>query len=132
LVTARGIVFLSVMAAIGLFVLRLAIARPVVRRVPGTRLRAVSIAFGVAVVLGLIATPVYVVMATAEFALRSSFDLGNVLPLVRHAAQTSPRGLSVALDWLHLVAGSLWIGGLIGLLVLWWSLPATRRVAGLT
>ena len=132
-------------------------------------------------------------MATAEFALRSSFDLGNVLPLVRdsafgrgfldleltfalfavaaglalwvdrsdreqrsvaellatsgallaagatllvpglsgHAAQTSPRGLSVALDWLHLVAGSLWIGGLIGLLVLWWSLPAARRVAGL-
>jgi len=48
-----------------------------------------------------------------------------------HAAQTSPRGLSVALDWLHLVAGSLWVGGLIGLLVLWWSLPAARRVAGL-
>jgi copper transport protein len=193
LVTARAIVFLSVMAAIGLFFLRIAIARPVVRRVAGTRLRAVSIAFGVAVVLGLLATPVYVVMATAEFALRSSFDLGNVLPLVRdsafgrgfldleltfalfaiaaglalwvdrsdrerrsvaemlatsgallaagatllvpglsgHAAQTSARGLSVALDWLHLVAGSLWVGGLIGLLVLWWSLPAARRVAGL-
>ena len=193
LVTARAVVFLSVMAAIGLFFLRIAIARPVVRRVAGTRLRAVSIAFGVAVVLGLLATPVYVVMATAQFALRSSFDLGNVLPLVRdsafgrgfldleltfalfavaaglalwidrsdreqrsvaevlatsgallaagatllvpglsgHAAQTSPRGLSVALDWLHLVAGSLWIGGLIGLLVLWWSLPAARRVAGL-
>ena len=176
LVTARAVVFLSVMAAIGLFFLRIAIARPVVRRVAGTRLRAVSIAFGVAVVLGLLATPVYVVMATAQFALRSSFDLGNVLPLVRdsafgrgfldleltfalfavaaglalwidrsdreqrsvaevlatsgallaagatllvpglsgHAAQTSPRGLSVALDWVHLVAGSIWIGGLIG------------------
>jgi copper transport protein len=48
-----------------------------------------------------------------------------------HAAQTSPRGLSVALDWLHLAAGSLWIGGLIGLLVLWRSLPVARRVAGL-
>ena len=35
------------------------------------------------------------------------------------------------LDWLHLVSGSLWIGGLIGLLVLWRSLPAAKRVAGL-
>ncbi|MES1248811.1 MAG: copper resistance protein CopC [Actinomycetota bacterium] len=35
-----------------------------------------------------------------------------------HAAQTSPRALSIALDWLHLVAGSLWVGGLIGLLLL--------------
>jgi copper transport protein len=39
--------------------------------------------------------------------------------------------LSVALDWLHLAAGSLWVGGLIGLLVLWRSLPVARRVAGL-
>ncbi|MGZ8794816.1 MAG: copper resistance CopC/CopD family protein, partial [Gaiellaceae bacterium] len=193
LVTARAIVFLSVMAAIGLFILRIATARPVVRRVSGTRLGAVSVAFGIAAVIALIATPVYVVMATAQFALRSVFDFGNVLPLVRdsafgrgfleleltfalfvlaaalalwvdrperarrsiaellssvgallaagatllvpglsgHAAQTSPRGLSLALDWLHLTAGSLWVGGLIGLLVLWWSLPAARRVAGL-
>jgi uncharacterized membrane protein len=35
------------------------------------------------------------------------------------------------LDWVHLVTGSLWVGGLIGLLVLWRSLPAVRRVAGL-
>jgi copper transport protein len=193
LVTARAIVFLSVMAAIGLFILRIATARPVVRRVAETRLSAVSVAFGIAALVALIATPVYVVMATAQFALRSAFDLGNVLPLVRdsafgrglldleltfvlfvlaaalalwvdrpararrsiaellstagallaagatllvpglsgHAAQTSPRGLSLALDWLHLAAGSLWIGGLIGLLVLWWSLPVARRVAGL-
>ncbi|HEY8792660.1 MAG TPA: copper resistance protein CopC [Gaiellaceae bacterium] len=193
LVTARAIVFLSVMAAIGLFVLRIATARPVVRRISGTRLRAVSIAFGIAAAIALIATPVYVVMATAQFALRSSFDLGNVLPLVRasafgrgyldleltfalfvlaaaialwvdrpdreqrsiaellagagallagaatlfvpglsgHAAQTPPRGLSVALDWLHLAAGSVWIGGLVGLLALWRSLPAARRVPGL-
>lgn len=48
-----------------------------------------------------------------------------------HAAQTSPRGISVILDWLHLVTGSIWIGGLIGLLVLWVSLPAARRIAGL-
>ncbi|TML94653.1 MAG: hypothetical protein E6G03_11625 [Actinobacteria bacterium] len=193
LVTARAIAFISVMAAIGLFILRMAIARPVVRRVSGTRLRAVSIAFGVAAAIALLATPVYVVMATAQFALRSSFDLGNVLPLVRdsafgrgyldleltfalfvvagtialrvdrpererrsiaellslgsaflaagatllipglagHAAQTSPRGASLLADWLHLAAGSLWVGGLIGLLVLWRSFPVARRVAGL-
>jgi copper transport protein len=193
LVTARAIVFLSVMAAIGLFILRIATARPVVRRVSESRLRAVSVAFGIAAVIALIATPVYVVMATAQFALRSVFDLGNVLPLLRdsafgrglldleltfalfvlaaglaiwvdrperaqrsiaellasvgallaagatllipglsgHAAQASPRGLSLALDGLHLVAGSIWLGGLIGLLVLWWSLPVGRRVAGL-
>ncbi|TML57258.1 MAG: hypothetical protein E6G18_14635 [Actinobacteria bacterium] len=194
LVTARAIVFLSVMAAIGLFILRIATARPVVRRVSETRLRALSVAFGISAAIALIATPVYVVMATAQFALRGVFDLGNILPLVRdsafgrgyldleltfalfvlaaalalwvdrperpqrsiaellstvgallaaaatllvpglsgHAAQTAPRGLSVALDWLHLAAGSVWVGGLIGLLVLWRSLPVARRVAGLS
>ena len=35
-----------------------------------------------------------------------------------HAAQTNPRWLSIGLDWLHLLAGSFWIGGLVGLLVL--------------
>jgi copper transport protein len=48
-----------------------------------------------------------------------------------HAAQTSPRGVSVFLDWLHLVTGSLWVGGLIGLLIVWRTLPAVSRVAGL-
>jgi copper transport protein len=38
--------------------------------------------------------------------------------LAGHAAQTDPRWLSLGLDWLHLAAGSIWIGGLIGLLVL--------------
>jgi copper transport protein len=49
-----------------------------------------------------------------------------------HASQTSPRGLSVILDWLHLITGSVWLGGLLGLLVLWFSLPAAGRVAGLS
>jgi copper transport protein len=48
-----------------------------------------------------------------------------------HAGQTSPRALALALDWLHLLAASLWIGGLIGLLVLWRSLTVGQRVAGL-
>jgi copper transport protein len=34
-------------------------------------------------------------------------------------------------DWLHLSAGSIWVGGLIGLLVLWRSFPVARRTAGL-
>ena len=193
LVTARSIVFVSVMAAIGLFILRIAIARPVIRRVSGTRLRAVSIAFFVACGIALIAIPIYVDMSTAKFALRSAFDLSHVVPHLRdsafgrgfldleltfalfviaaglalwvdrpereqrsiaellatggallaaasvllipglsgHAGQTAPRGASVFLDWLHLTAGSIWVGGLIGLLVLWASLPAARRVGGL-
>jgi copper transport protein len=193
LIVARSIAFVSVMAAIGLFILRIATARPVVRRVPGTSLRAVSIAFGIAAAIGLVAIPVYVDMATAQFALRSSFDLGDLLPLFRdsafgrgfidleivfalfvlaasisiwidqpqrrqrslaellsvtgalaaaaatllipgisgHAGYTSPRGLTLPFDWTHLVAGSVWVGGLIGLLTLWRSFPVAQRVAGL-
>jgi copper transport protein len=48
-----------------------------------------------------------------------------------HAGQTSPRGVSVLLDWLHLISGSLWVGGLVGLIVLGFALGAGRRVAGL-
>jgi copper transport protein len=164
-----------------------------VRLVSGTRLRAVTIAFWTALALALVAVPVYLDVATARFALRSSFDLGNVVPLMSvssfgrgllrlelclllfavaaavalwvdrperprrsiaellasggallaaaavlvvpggagHASQTSPASLAIFLDWLHLVAGSVWVGGLIGLLVLWWSLPTARRIAGL-
>jgi len=194
LVTARWIAFLAVMAAIGLAALRLLIARPVARRVPGTQLRATSIAFAVASAVGLVALPAYLLLATADFALRSVFSVGALVPLVRvsafgrgvvdwwicfalfvvaaavairidrperpqrslaellattgavlaaaagllvpglsgHAAQTSPRGLSLLFDWTHLAAGSLWIGGLAGLLVFWRALPAGLRGAGLT
>jgi len=194
LLIARWAVFLSVMAAIGLFVLRIAIARPVVRRTAGTSLRAVSIAFVVASVLGLLAIPVYLELSTAIDSLRSAFDVSALVPLFRvtafgrgyvdmeicfalfcaaawlalwvdrperehrsvaellatsgalvagaaallvpglagHAAQTAPRGVSVLLDWVHLGSGALWIGGLIGLLVLWRSLGAEHRVAGLS
>jgi copper transport protein len=193
LLIARWAVFLSVMTAIGLFTLRMLIARPLVSRVDGTRLRSLSAAFFAAAAVGLVATPIYVDIATAKFALRSDFAVGALVPLMRvssfgrgfldlelclalftaaagvafwldrpdrprrsiagllslsgalaagaaililpglagHAAQTSPRGWSLVFDWLHLMAGSIWIGGLAGLLVLWAALPSARRVAGL-
>ena len=49
-----------------------------------------------------------------------------------HAAQTSPRGLTLGFDWLHMAAGSVWLGGLVGLLVLWFSCAGGERVAALT
>ncbi|HEX8976426.1 MAG TPA: copper resistance protein CopC [Solirubrobacteraceae bacterium] len=51
---------------------------------------------------------------------------------VGHAGQTSPRGLAVALDAVHLLSGSLWLGGLAGLLVLWFGLRGPGRVAALS
>ena len=193
LLIARWATFLSLMAAVGLFVLRMLTARPVLRRVPGTSLEPLSIAFGIALVVVLIATPVYAEISTAEFARRSFFDFGNVVPLLRdssfgrsytdlelilaifavaaaiailidrperphrsvaellaldgaliaaaaallvpglggHAAQTSPRGIALALDWVHVAGASLWIGGLIGLLVVWVTLGSGLRLAGL-
>jgi copper transport protein len=181
------------MSAIGLLALRLAIVRPAVRRRPGTNLRANSVAFVVASILGLIAVPVYLDFAIANDSLRSVFDLGALVPLYRvtefgrglldlelcfalfcvagwialwldkpererrslaelgagvaavlsaaavliipgtigHAGQTSPRGLSLFFDWAHLASGAIWLGGLVGLLVLWFSLR-TDRVGVLT
>ena len=86
LIVARWLTFLFVMSAIGLFVLRLAIARPVVRLVSGTSLRKVSIAFVLACALGLVMTPVYLLLSTAQFALRSWYDLGALVPLIRDSS----------------------------------------------
>jgi copper transport protein len=194
LLVARWVMFLSVMVAIGLFVLRVLIARPVIARAPEASRRALSIAFVIASVLGVLAIPTYLDVAIANDSLRSVFDVGALVPLFRvtafgrgyvdmtlcfalfcvaawiavwvdrpdrehrsiaellatggallaaaavliipgasgHAAQTSPRGLALLFDWLHLLAGSLWLGGLIGLLVFWASVPAAERVAGLS
>lgn len=52
--------------------------------------------------------------------------------LAGHAAETSPRGVTLALDWIHVASGSLWIGGLIGLIALGVSLGSERRIAGLS
>ena len=193
LITLRWLTFVSLLGAIGLFVLRTVVARPVVARVEGTRLRAISVSFGLALAVALVSTPLYVLAATAQFALRSFWSFGALVPLMSvsafgrgylrlelllalfaaagaaaiwldrperpkrsvagllslwgallaagatlvvpgaagHAAQTSPRALALALDWFHLAAGSVWLGGLAGLLVLWKSLPPARRTAGL-
>jgi copper transport protein len=193
LVIAKWLAFLTVMTAIGLFVLRIAIARPLVSRVSGTSLRPLTIAFAIVGGLGLVAIPAYLEEAIAVDSLRSFWSVTAVVPLWRltafgrgyvdvelcfalfvlaaavaiwadrpgregrsvagllalsgtfagaaavlvlpgavgHAGQTAPRGVALLLDWLHLVSGSLWIGGLIGLLVLWGSLPAAKRLAGL-
>ena len=190
LLVARWVVFLSFMAALGLFVLRMVIARPV----PRVSLRAISVAFGAALLLALVATPIYVLFATAQFSLRSVFDLSAIVPVARassfgrdyldlelvlalfavaagvalavdkpersrrsvvellslwgalgagaaalvlpglagHAGQRSPRGLSLPLDALHLAAGSIWMGGLIGLVVFWLTVGREARVAALS
>ena len=49
-----------------------------------------------------------------------------------HAAQTSPRGLTLAFDALHVASGALWLGGLAGLLVLVLAVPRGARIAALT
>ncbi len=194
LLITRWVLFLSLLTTLGLFVLRALIARPVARAVPGTSLRPLSIAFGVALLVALVAAPVYVVFATAQFSLRSVWDLGAILPVARassfgrdfldlelvlalfglaaaiallvdrperpqrsvaellalpaalvagasalvlpglagHAGQKSPRGLALPLDAVHLAAGSIWLGGLIGLVVFWLSLREAGRVAALS
>jgi copper transport protein len=191
LLVSRWLVFLAVLSSLGLFMLRALIARPVARVVRGTSLRALNVAFAVAVAVSLVAIPVYVVLATAEFTLRSAFDLGAIVPVARdsgfgrdfldlelafalfavaagaalfvdrpereqrsvvellafpaalaagiaalllpalagHAGQKSPRGLALPLDLLHLGAVAVWLGGLIGLVVLWLSVGRAGRSA---
>ncbi len=193
LLIARWVVFLSTMSALGLFVLRAVIARPVVRVVRGCSLWSLNIAFAVALGVALVATPIYALLATAQFTLRSFWDFGDVIPAVRssgfgkdfldlelvlglfaiaaiaalvvdrpereqrsvaellalpaalaaglaglvlpalagHAGQKSPRGLSLPLDTAHLTAGSIWLGGLIGLVVFWFSVGRAGRAAAL-
>jgi copper transport protein len=194
LLITRWLMFVFVMTAIGLLVLRLIVARSLVRAVEGVSLKPLTIAFGIAAGLGLIAIPVYLDVSTANDSLRSVLDLTALVPLFRvtafgramvdleicfalfvlaaaialwndrpdrprrsvaaliasvgallaaaavlivpgaagHAAQTSPRGLTLLLDWLHLASGSVWLGGLVGLLVLWWTVPSPTRVPALS
>ena len=190
----RWVMFVSVMAAIGLFVMRLFTARPLVRHVEGATLRPLTVAFDIAAAAGLIAIPVYLDFSTANDSLRSVFDLAALVPLYRvtafgraivdleitfalfclaaaialwvdrpnrerrsiaeliascgavlaaaavlvvpgaagHAAQTAPRGLTLLFDWAHMASGSVWLGGLLGLLVLWFATSGRLRVPALS
>jgi hypothetical protein len=65
-VIARWLALLTTMTAVGLFVLRMVIARPLVARVEGTSLRALTRAVVVATVVGLVAIPAYLEAATAR------------------------------------------------------------------
>ena len=86
LLIARWVMFVSVMSAIGLFVLRLLVARPLVRRVRGSSLRPLTVALAISSVVGLIAIPVYLDFSTANDSLRSVFDVGALVPLFRVTA----------------------------------------------
>jgi copper transport protein len=189
LIVTRWLAFLGLMLAVGLFALRAVIARPgaAVNVAP---LRALSKATAVAVVFALLAIPVYVLVATAEFAQRPVVDLTATVPVVRdsnlgrsftdleavlalfaiaawavlwvddgrrrhrsvaallaltgallaaaaatavpglagHAAQTSPAALSLVLDWTHVTAAAIWLGGLLGVILLAARTPAAERV----
>lgn len=45
-----------------------------------------------------------------------------------HAASASPRAPSIVNDWLHLLSGAVWLGGIAMLVLVWW--PALRSGAG--
>ena len=56
-----------------------------------------------------------------------------VMPgLAGHAGQLSPRGLALPLDAVHLAAGAIWLGGLIGIVVFWLNVGREGRVAALS
>jgi copper transport protein len=192
LISSRWAVLLAVLAAVGLLAFRAVIARPLQVNGGNERaLRSVTLAAGFALAIALVAAPVYLVLATAEFSVRPWSDLGAIVPLVRasgfgrafsdlwgvlallavasaaalaldrpgrarrsgeallavlgaagcaaaalalpglagHPSTTSPVGLMLALDWAHLAAASIWIGGLAGLLVLAGTTVAGERVA---
>ena len=189
LVATRWLVFLSMMVAVGLFSLRAVVARPAAG-IAGAPLRSLSVATAIALAAALVAIPVYVQVATAEFAQRPFYNLAATAPVVRdsnlgrsftdlelvlvlfaiaagallwvddgrrrqrsvagllaltgallaaaaatavpgfagHAAQTSPAALSLVLDWTHVTAGAVWLGGLVGLVIMGVRTPAGARL----
>ncbi len=189
LIVTRWLVFLSMMFAVGLFSLRAVIARPAAA-VAAAPLRALSLATAASLAVALVAIPLYVLVATAEFAQRPFVDLAATVPVVRdsnlgrsftdlevvlvlfalaawallwvddgrrrhrsvaallalagallaagaatavpglagHAAQTSPAALSLVLDWTHVTAAAVWLGGLLGLVILGVRTPPGDRV----
>ena len=194
LIGTRWVLLLTMMGAIGLIAFRGVIARPLQVTGGSERpLRAVTTAAAVTLGVALVAAPVYLLLATAEFSLRPWSDIGEIVPLVRdsafgrafsdlwavlallavasgaalaldrpgrrrrsaeallaacgaagcaaaalalpglggHPSTTSPVGAMLALDWAHLAAASIWLGGLAGLLVLAVATEPGKRVAAL-
>ena len=194
LIGTRWLLLLTMMGAIGLIAFRGVVARPL--QVTGgseRALRAVTTAAAVTLGVALVAAPVYLLLATAEFSLRPWSDVGEIVPLVRdsafgrafsdlwavlallavasgaalaldrpgrkrrsaeallaacgaagcaaaaltlpglggHPSTTSPVGAMLALDWAHMAAASIWLGGLVGLLVLAVATEPGKRVAAL-
>jgi copper transport protein len=193
LIGARWIVFLSLMVSVGLFVFRTIVARPLTRLVPGSSPRRVTVALALSLGIALLATPFYLLLSTAQFALRSWTEIGALVPLVRvsafgrafvdleialalfavavavsilleradrrqrsvvellsqagalaagaaailvvslagHAPQSAHRWITLPLDALHVSVGSIWLGGLVGLFVLWSGLRSQERTRAL-
>lgn len=193
LVVMRWLVFVSLMASIGLFVFRTIIARPLRRIAPGSSSRWMTIALGVSLGFTLVATPLYLLFSTAQFALRSWTAIGSLVPLMRvsafgraftdlelvvalfavtaavallversdrrersitellsqgsalvaagcaillvslagHAPQSAHRWIALPLDAVHVAVGSIWLGGLVGLLALWPGLAKPERATAL-
>ena len=82
LVSARWASLLTAMTALGLLVFTALIARPGAAVAPAAARRCLQ-AFAFAGLLALICIPVYVELATAQFALRPALELGHVVPLMR-------------------------------------------------
>ena len=117
LVIARWLAFLSILAAVGAFVFRAVIARPAEVAAPGV-LRAAAAVTLVATAVALVAIPGYLVLVTAQFALRPWTELGAVVPAVRQS--TLGRAL---LDLEVIVA----LFGMAAAGTLWIDRPARRR-----
>ena len=193
LLVARWLVFLSLMASVGIFVFRTIVARPLRRVAPGSSSRSMTLALAVSLVLTLVSIPVYLLFSTAQFALRSWTAVGALVPLMRvsafgraftdlelvvalfaltaaisiflerserrersvvellsqggaivaaasaillvslagHAPQSAHRWITLPLDVVHVAVGSVWLGGLVGLLALWSGLAQGERTTAL-
>ncbi len=86
LVVAKWAMFLTIMASIGLAAMRLAIGRPLVRRVAGASLRPVTVAFAIASTAALVLVPVFLEESTSVDSLHGFFDVGALVPLWRTTA----------------------------------------------
>ena len=86
------------------------VARPLqVRAAASAALRGVTSRGAIALAVALVATPVYLVLATAEFSLRPSTDLGAIVPLVRDSGfGRAFSDLWLALALLGVAAASPW------------------------